>query len=71
MLRGIIKGNITLDIPATEDGSVIANVLYISGRVILNAQINLFEGMNKHTLDLHELTNGIYILQLNDKGSIT
>lgn len=65
------EGNITLDLPAIEDGRVLANMLDVSGRVIMREQINLNQGMNRHVFELSGLTNGIYILQLNDKGSIT
>ena len=65
------QGSITMNIPALNDGSVTANFLDISGRTILNEQINLFKGVNRHSMDLSDMRNGIYILQLNNNGSIT
>jgi len=61
----------TVRLEALHQGVVRINVLNTTGAVVKTVFINAQKGTNNLSLDLHELPQGLYLLQLNDGRSDT
>lgn len=62
-------GQTTVDFEVATNGSAIATVKDITGRVVFSKNIATTEGVNQMTVDMSELANGLYILNISDKTS--
>ena len=63
------KAITTVDFEVPTTGSAIATVKDITGRVVFSKNVSTTEGVNQLAIDMSELANGLYILNISDKTS--
>ena len=63
------KSTVVVDFVVATNGSAIATVKDITGRVVFSKNIATTEGVNQLAVDMSELANGLYILNISDKTS--
>lgn len=67
-----VKNNLGIEIRSVRQGRVIAQVMDVKGAVLKQTSFNVVTGTNVNSLDVTNLSNGVYILKLTDaSGNIT
>ena len=51
-----------------QEGNTTIALSDMSGRLMKEVQVNTMKGMNTLQLDIHEVTNGMYMLQTIQNG---
>ena len=64
------SGITTLRYNATKNASAQINVLDLNGRVIQSSSIELNQGNVEYGLDLNNVTNGVYFVQLVTENDV-
>lgn len=60
----VTSGRVTIDFSTSENGVAEINVYNVSGALVIRQRIAVAQGMNAKTIDLSNVQNGVYILQL-------
>ena len=63
------KNNLTIDFDAVTNSNVTILIKDITGRLVLSKNVKGTEGVNNLTLDVSNLSNGVYIMSINDNVS--
>lgn len=63
------KNNVTIDFDAVASSNVTVSIKDITGRLILTKNVKGTEGVNNLTLDVANLPNGVYMMNINDNVS--
>ena len=60
----------TIDFEVATNGTAIATVKDITGRIVYTKNIVVTEGVNQTTVDMSDIASGVYILNISDKASM-
>ena len=63
------KNNVTIDFDAVANSNVTVSIKDITGRLVLTKNVKGTEGVNNLTLDVSNLSSGLYIMSINDNVS--
>ena len=63
------KNNVTIDFDAVANSNVTVSIKDITGRLVLTKNVKGTEGSHNLTLDVSNLSNGVYIVSINDNVS--
>ena len=63
------KNNVTIDFNAVANSNITVSIKDITGRLVLTKNVKGTEGVNNLTLDVSNLSNGLYIMSINDNVS--
>lgn len=64
------NGEFNVEFTVDHDGEANIKIFDISGRVVKQVQTAVAEGVSVVTLDISELTAGIYQIQVENEGSM-
>lgn len=65
----VTSGEITVDVNAVRSGGVAVKIFNLAGALVMKQEISVVEGMNTKILELGQLQNGLYILQLSQDNA--
>ena len=63
------KNNLTIDFDAVANSNITVSIKDITGRFVLTKNVKGTEGSHNLTLDVSNLSNGVYIMSINDNVS--
>ena len=63
------SGELTLEFDNPVAGEVEFSVVDFSGKMLFNLKHNLTKGTQKVDLDLRELNDGLYLININSNGA--
>jgi YbbR domain-containing protein len=64
-----VVSNATIELNLTKKSNVSMNVVDVLGKLVASNSYNLNSGNNKINLDVNNIENGVYFIELNVNGS--
>jgi PKD repeat protein len=62
------NGLLNLELNSTNNAPYVIQIIDLSGRIVFTTNIDSAKESNQNVIDLHQLPNGVYILQLEQAG---
>jgi Secretion system C-terminal sorting domain len=63
------NSRITLEIDGSTEGVTQIEVLDLTGKVVQRSTQNVFDGFNELTLDIDDLSKGLYLVKVKDSSN--
>ncbi|MBL7773676.1 MAG: fibronectin type III domain-containing protein [Chitinophagaceae bacterium] len=64
------QGELNVDITMEQDAAIEIHLMDMSGRIVKQIQTNAYTGVNNITLNVQDLSNGVYTVQVMKEGEL-